>query len=324
MKYIKYRALWISVLGLSTWFFSGPVAAAECLANNGVHTGTFVISSEIVTPYGGSALTCPDGYENGCTIEDVVDGATCDVVNPDGSASYIKIKLVDDFLTWKSYDVGPDEVVGTGDDTPNIIAQGEFGGLDAVFRKNGTGGNGCYWSYGADQVEASASFLKDNNTYMPTRSISFCLDDKQEFTAIPPPTRPEVKECVLLNGESKTIHGVDFVCDNVLPGEQRTIIIVKDTENCVEEPAGSNTYVCDKVPDFGFRDADNNIDFNNVCQCIGVPDPDTGSFPVLKVACDPDPEIEGECEIDAGAEMPAHITLQNEKCFTIGGRRKCF
>jgi len=320
MKYNNCRASCIGVFALSAWFFSGTVSA-ECLANVDPN-----IDSEMVTPYGGSALSCPTGYST-CTINDVFDGAECTgIVNQDGSTSIIRVAVDEENrLNWTSYD----EVSGE----PNVIQAGKFGGIDAVFRTNSTGGQGCAWSFGTDQVTGKADFLKSNGTFMPAKAISFCSDMKQEFTAAPPPPPAEVEQCLLATGQSKVIHGVTFSCPDVPAGETRTVLVAEMTTNCedtgdVDPETGFPIFLCESNPGFGFTDETGNIDFNNVCQCIGPLESMGGITPVAPVTateCDPDPaNAEGGCEVGAGAEVPAGVTFQNQTCFTIGGFRRCF
>ena len=105
--------------------------------------------------------------------------------------------------------------------------------------------------------------------------------------------------------------------------ETRTIVVSKDT-TCGIDP-NDGVYKCVNFPGFGFTDDDGNIDFNNVCQCVG---PATASstgddLPVLQVECDPDPTNPDGCEVD-NAEVPVEALFQNPICFTVGGFRRCF
>ena len=156
---------------------------------------------------------------------------------------------------------------------------------------------------------------------MPAKAISFCSDGIKEFAASPPPPPAVVEECVIPSGQSKEIYGVTFSCPFVGPNEERTIIVVDNTE-CDDD--GFN---CTSVPGFGFlNEFTGELDFNNVCKCVGpaipgaIPDP----FGVVETECDPDPaNVDGGCEI-IDAEIPVEVLITNPTCFTVGGFRRCF
>lgn len=297
MKSLEFKTFLLAGLALSAWIFSASVSATHLIPAAGCVENGY--DSEVVTPYGGSTLSCPSGYQP-CTIENITDGQSCTFIG-----GTIGITVNNKIITW----------------TGNNLAEGYK--IDVVITDTATGANGCFQAFGTDQTGGEAGFYKDNLAPLTTRAIAFCADGNNDVTAVVQPLAV-VEECVIGSGLSKEIHGVTFSCPLVPAGETRTIIVSKDTTNCTNVgTAGDPVYECFPVPGFGFLGDQNTLDFNNVCQCVGGVASSGQS--VLKEECDPDPQNTASgCEVGAEAENPIVVTIQNPKCFTVGGFTRCF
>jgi len=302
MKYF-YSKLWtLTGLALSAWVISGPASAAGCLTAPGV-------DSAVVTEYGGSALTCPTGHPSGCFIGGLKNNGegSCIIDNGDGTEAMIIVNGNKE-ITWTAYKSSGG--VPILDDNNMMIEDTEHG-VDVVITDTATAANGCFQAFGEDQSTGIAGFQRDNGSYLATSSIAFCSDQKIEVTAVAPPIA-EVKECVVDGGtgDSQTIWGVEFACANVPAGETRTIIITNDDR-----------------ADFGFSGPSNStgvLDFNNICQCKGPTL--SGDFDVTEEECDPNPDATvNRCLYKTPvSNTPIVITIQQPKCFTVGGFTRCF
>ena len=318
MRNIDIKTLSLSGVMLALWFFSTG-ATAGCLENG--------YDSEVVTEYGGSTLSCPNNHQ-GCSITDIISGESCVITNPPDAENepptYTSIVINvpnGDYVEWNAY--VSDEFGNLILDTDGNPVPDTDHPIDNIITDTATGANGCFQAFGTDQVSGIAGFQRDNGSYLSTKAASFCTDNNPEVTASAPPPPAEVEECVLASGTSKIIHGVTFSCPEVPDGETRTIVVSKDT-TCTDTDM-DGLLECSSVPDFGFT-TNGDIDFNNVCQCVGanvatgMPSPTTE---VIQTECDPDPE-NPTCVIGDDARVPVEILFQNPKCFTIGGVRKCF
>ena len=300
MKYFDPKTFLLGGLALSAWMFSASVSA-ECVTAAGV-------PSAVVTEYGGSALSCPTGHPSGCLIGGLKNNSqgSCVLDNGDGTEAIV-MATGNKEIEWTAYkSIGGVPIYDEGE----LIEDTEHG-IDVVITDTATGANGCFQAFGEDQSSGIAGFQRDNGSYLATSTIAFCTDQKVEVTAVATPIA-EVKECVIDGGtgESQEIWGVEFACANVPAGETRTIIITNDD-----------------VDDFGFSAAGNTtgiLDFNNVCQCKGPTV--TAEFEVTEEECDPNPDATvNRCLYQTPVNnTPIVITIQQPKCFTVGGFQRCF
>jgi len=194
--------------------------------------------------------------------------------------------------------------------------QDEFGGLirargntDATITDTATGANGCFNAFGTDQFTAIAGFERNNSpgSVFDTKAISFCSDGVKEFTAEAPQPPPVQARCLIPStGETAfEKYGVRVTCPDVPDGEQRTIVISKDTE--------WKDGQLQNVDGYGFFNQNKEIDFNNVCVCVG------GDIAVIhETACIADPSYEGpnKCTVEEGANVPVSVTYQNPFCIS--------
>jgi len=250
----------------------------------------------LVTPYG-AKLACPSGYEE-CSVRFDSEGGNTNNCNT------IEVEIEGDLVVWDSTDADPSE-------------EAPFGAVDAIFTKN-RNGKKCLYSFGSDTFEGLVGY--DEVEYYShgyhnnrPKKVVFCTDLLETGTRSLQPTPELVANC-------DEIHGVTFACDNVPAGETRTIIITKDTEKVSAYDEYENySEELRSVPGFGFLNDEGNIDFNNVCQCVG-PGP-TEAIP----ACNPDPNSTRETKCtNESSETPVNISITNPKCFSIGGFVRCF
>jgi hypothetical protein len=184
------------------------------------------------------------------------------------------------------------------------------GNTDATITDTATGANGCFNAFGTDQYTAIAGFERNNQpgTVFDTKAITFCTDGTKEFTAEAPQPPPTQSRCIVPStGEPLEIYGVGLTCTNVPTGEQRTIVVSKDTEI-----VGG---VLQNVDGYGFfNEETNEIDFNNVCVCVGGDE----NTQLHEIACIADPAYEGpnKCTVEEGANVPVSVTYQNPFCIS--------
>ncbi|MGI9318766.1 MAG: hypothetical protein ACR2QW_15670 [bacterium] len=309
MRYMKLKRLIEFCTLITALAFAAPSFADGCF-----NPFDPLTDNTFVTQYGGADLSCPSagagaGYEE-CVF--TIKNGNVDPISTDCIALGIDIIKVSDTegLIWESSAGEPNSVIPANKK------------VDAILTDSAQGGKGCLYSFGTDQSGGAVGYERSNGNFFPPTKAVFCSDGVAETTAVFEPT-PEVKNCILEvdeNGNSvpKVIHGVDFSCQGVEKGATRTIIVIKDTQNC--DVNGEN---CEEVPAFGFTDGAGNIDFNNVCRCVGN-DFTSGELPDI-LACEPDPEDPNGpgCEV-VDAEVPVDISIQNPKCFTVGGKRRCY
>lgn len=299
-------------LALAGLFFSGSALADGC---SNPFSGT---DNSFVTPYGGADLACPS-TGSGQTYKEceftfkngVVDSMTLGCIELGVEIDGVSVT---NGIEWSS---------SAGVDGSGIPASDK---IDAILTDSAQGGKGCLYSFGVDQTGGTkVGYQRNSGDFFPASRAVFCSDQVEEVTAVVEPPAV-VEECVIADGESKKIHGVTFSCPEVPAGALRTIIVVKDTECDVN---GTN---CNFVPGYGFLGPDGTptqgtIDFNNICQCQGpaVPGSDPGTFGVVSEECDLNPDSSpGDCVVGPGAEVPVDASIQNPKCFTVRGKRKCF
>jgi hypothetical protein len=186
--------------------------------------------------------------------------------------------------------------------------------VDAAVTSNAKGGNGCLYSFDLDAASATAGDPGN------IRSLYLCSDGKYEPIPAPTPPPAVVNGCYLGSGETKNIYGVDVSCPTVPLGEQRTVYIAKDTET---NDNGDLVF----REGFGFTNDDGIIDFKNICICIGG-----STDEILELECNPNPsfftdpalELLPECTITEGAQPVTEIQIQNPRCVTVGGTRRCY
>jgi len=292
MSYIDFNKLLGTGLVVAGLVFSTQVSANGC-----VDAGD---NDTFVTQYGGSTLSCPSSAYTECIVTFKNGNVTSETMGCTDLSLSADIDPVTGGITWESNSLDPEDWI------------------DAALTDSAQGGKGCLYSFGTDKNMGDKLGYATNNTepydfFPPTKAV-FCSDGVAEVAAVVE-SLPEVKNCILEAGQQKEIYGVTFSCDAVGPNQTRTIIVVQDT-TCDE--FGGN---CTGVPAFGFTDGAGNIDFNNVCRCVGD-SANSGGLPSLP-ACEPDPEDPAGCEV-IDAEVPVDISIQNPKCFTVGGKRRCY
>jgi len=189
--------------------------------------------------------------------------------------------------------------------------------VDAAVTSNAKGGNGCLYSFDLDAASATAGDPGN------IRSLYLCSDG--EYEPIPAPTPPpaEVKGCYLGNDDFVEIYGARIFCPTDLKlNEQRTIFVSNDVQ--CDDDTGEN---CTIPEGFGFVNQEGVIDFTNICTCIGGT-----TEQVLELECNPnpsffnDPALEGlpPCTVGEGAQPVTEIQIQNPRCVTVGGTRRCY
>ena len=299
MKYKNYRKFLAVGLSLAGLFFSTQTFAAGCYDPG--------VEDTYVTQYGGSDISCPAEY-----TECVVTFKNGNVTSESGDCATLGITA--------NVDVNTNGILWGSDDSINPY------GIDSEMTNSAQGGKGCLYVHGTDKFAGVIGYATNpasDADFFPATKAVFCSDNVEEVAFVEEPD-PVVTNCTVpeVGGGSLIIHGVQFTCPEVPPGETRTIIIVKDDETFVDDQTGLSTLR--PAPGFGFvEEGTTNIDFNNVCECKGPP-LIGGSLPVEKPACDPDPANEtGGCEV-VDAEVPVNIEIQNPKCFTVGGFRRCY
>jgi hypothetical protein len=300
MKYINFRRL--LVIGFT---LTGLAFSAQTLAEEGCYSDPDM-KDTFTTIYGGASLECPSaGSFDECSV----------TISKKGIPDYSNCQGDLDVTV---------EIIESGEEDAGKIHWTSNDGIDAVLTDSAQGGKGCLTSNGTDKFEGFAGYEKSTGGFFPPTKVVFCSDAFAEYSSAAPPVA-KVEECVIGSGASKEIHGVKFSCPLVPDGETRTIIVSKDT-TC----AGFGTaQECSNVPGFGFTDdATGILDFNNVCQCVGGVG--TSGQVVDKDECDPNPDADGllvpRC-IGENTEInnnPIVITIQQPKCFTVGGFTRCF
>lgn len=290
----------IKMLLIISWSITSITLSSQPIASGCFDPGE---NDTFVTQYGGADLACPtSSVFTECLITLKNGAITSESLGCQDLAIAVEIDPVTGGLNWTSAADPKDRV-------------------DASLTDAAQGGKGCLYSYGTDKEAGTIGYQTSDGDFFPTSKAVFCSDGIEEVSAeVSEPA--VVEECILASGTSQEIFGVTFSCPLVPAGETRTIIVTKDTECNPNDPTD-----CSPVPTFGFTDpVTGNIDFNNVCQCVGpsapgMPPPN----PVETVECDPDPNNQaGGCEVGEDAENPVVITIQQPKCFTIGGFVRCF
>jgi len=260
------------------------------------------IPAPSITAFDGN-LTCDStsGYFGGF----IAGGSGTETfTSPDGSKQFTVTSFIDNGkAVWK---VIHDESLAEG--------VTEFRGIDATISASNKGSKGCNTTFGVDAGSGESAFEKTNGSLVAS-DLYVCANETVDSVPAPPPPPPvEVEECFLNDGDNITIYGVTVQCDGVPLGEQRTIFIAKDTETV----DGQVT----TVPGFGFTDDAGVIDFNNVCICNG-PLPLEGSEP----ECYPDPlnPVPGLELCTVNDAIPSlNVEIQNPRCITYGGSRRCY
>jgi hypothetical protein len=205
------------------------------------------------------------------------------------------------------------------EEAPGPVGWTVLRAIDTSITDAAQGGNGCLVSHGADALAGQLAWRKSNGTNT-LRNLYVCADNTFDPVGTQPaPSVEPVKGCTLEDMQSKTIYGVTVVCQGVPMDEQRTIFVSKDTELNVD------TNNIDPVAGFGFLNEEGEIDFSNVCVCNGP----TSEFE--QPQCDPNPDQVNDPILDAlepctvnNADVSVNIEIQNPRCVTVGGRRRCY
>jgi hypothetical protein len=264
------------------------------------------------TPYSGSVGNCPIG-QNGCSISfgggSGYNTRACSFHSTDAQDETILVTIeataASGAASWTASctkNHSPVSCVG--------VAL-----VDSVRASTGgQSGNGCFYGFDVDAAAGQAGKVPSLNR------LTLCSDGIYE--PIPAPIREPavVQGCYLQSGQTAVIHGVEVSCPAVPNGEQRTIIVAKDTETDLQ---GDLT----RPQGFGFTNTSGIIDFNNICICVG------GSVDEIEeMECNPNPEVytdpalDGlpECTISADSQPPVELSIQNPYCVTVGGGRRCY
>lgn len=290
MKNANCRNLLLVGLSLAGLFCSTQTFADGCFDPG--------VADTYVTQYGGADLSCPSGY-----TECVITFKNGNITSKSDDCAILGITA--------NVDPNTDGILWESDEVINPF------GIDSEMTNSAQGGKGCLITHGTDKFAGTIGYAtnpESDDDFFPATKAVFCSDDEREVASVVVED-PVVKNCILEEGEQKKIYGVTFSCDDVGINQERTIIVVQDTACDIN---GDN---CQGIPAFGFTDGAGNIDFNNVCRCKGN-NTTSGGLPDI-LACDPDPENPGGCEVSS-AEVPVDISIQNPKCFTVGGRRRCY
>jgi hypothetical protein len=226
--------------------------------------------------------------------------------SPDGSMQFTVTSVLDNGkAVWK---VIHDETLPEGSEVT------ELQGIDATISASNKGSKGCNTVFGVDAGSGVSAYQKVNGGFVAS-DLFVCAS--QTIDSVPPPPPPPpvaVEECFLNDGDNITIYGVTVQCDGVPSGEQRTIFIAKDTETVDGQVVS--------VPGFGFTDDAGVIDFKNVCICNG-PLPLEESEP--ECYADPLNPVPGLELCTVNDAIPAlNVEIQNPRCVTYGGSRRCY
>lgn len=252
-----------------------------------------------------------NGYAGGTYIPDdpvCVPGTNC--------------QQLDSYYYAAEFDTSTAEPVGG----PGNLVRAR-GNNDATITDTAQGAQGCFNAWGTDQFTAIAGFERDNQpgSVFETKAISFCSDGIKEITGEEEQPPPKQARCIIPStGETAfEKYGVRVTCPLVPEGLQRTIVISEDTE-CIEylDPQNpilgckldsNNDPLIQEVDGYGFFNANKEIDFNNVCVCVGGDD-----AVIHKTACIADPSYEGpnKCTVEKDANVPVSVTWQNPFCIS--------
>jgi len=318
----------ITGIGLIAFGVGGTVWASGCIDVNPKYPlaselATFVdpddettyeapdesIPAPATTAFDGN-LTCDStsGFFGGF----IADGSgTKTFTSPDGLKQFTVTSFIDNGkAVWK---VVHDESLAEG--------VTEFRGIDATISASNKGSKGCNTTFGVDAGSGESAFEKTNGSLVASDLYVCANETVDSVPTPPPPPAAKIEGCVLQNDDVIDIYGVTIQCRGVPEGQQRTVYIAKDTGD--EDVNGDGK--ADPVPGFGFTNDDGVIDFRNVCIC-------NGPYPVgEELQCDPNPAQPDDPVTDALEpcavvnSVPAlDITIQNPRCITYGGSRRCY
>ena len=262
------------------------------------------IPAPAITAFDGN-LTCDStsGYFGGFISD---SSGTETFTSPDGSMQFTVTSVLDNGkAVWNViHDNTLDPLSGIT----------ELRGIDATISASNKGSKGCNTTFGVDAGSGESAFEKTNGSLVAS-DLFVCANETVDSVPAPPPPPPvEVEECFLNDGDNITIYGVTVKCDDVPRGEQRTIFIAKDTETVDDQVV--------PVPGFGFTDDAGVIDFKNVCIC-------NGPYPLddAEPECYPDPlnPVPGLELCTVNNAIPSlNVEIQNPRCITYGGSRRCY
>lgn len=273
----------------------------------------FVIPAPTVTDFDGNLVCENIGGQFGGQIPDGVGMETFQFVDDEGNKFQFTVEsYLDSFGIAQWRVLLPSEAPPPDDSWTVLYA------IDTAITDAAQGGNGCLAAMGSDAVSGRLAWERSNGGYT-LRNLYVCADTSFDPVGVAPPPPPEpVKGCFLENMDSTVIYGVTVKCEGVPAGEKRTIFVSKDTE--LDEFSQPHP-----VPGYGFLDENGVIDFNNVCICNGPTVPDA------EPQCDPNPDQVNDPVTDAldpctvqDADVQVEISIQNPRCVTVGGSRRCY
>ena len=190
-------------------------------------------------------------------------------------------------------------------------------GIDSTISASNKGAKGCKTTFGVDAGSGESAYEKSNGTLVAS-DLYVCASDVVDSVPGPPaPPVAEVDSCFIAGGGQAVIHDIVIQCPILGPGERRSIYIAKDTIG-VQNSAG--LIEPQPFPGFGFTDETGVIDFNNVCICEG---PIVG---VIETECNPDPvNPNGLPLCTTNDAFPSlNVEIQNPRCITYAGSRRCY
>lgn len=256
----------------------------------------------------GRLETCPSG-QIGCAIDFTKGQTSCNytVTAPDGVPVTVTINtLRAGIAKWSAQCKIGGEVV----DCKGVALVDGVTTTDASKYVD----NSCLYNFGVDAASGSAGF--SGRTIGKLRA---CSDGIYERIPEPLPEPATVAGCFIASGQSKVIDGVTVQCPTVPVGEQRTIVVVSDTVT-----DGGQLVVPEG---FGFTNSNGDIDFGNLCVCIGGDE-----VPPTALECAPTTAYQDKfpelnlplCEVGQGSRPVTELQIQNPVCVVVGGSRRCY
>jgi len=324
-KIIKSAA--ITGVGLIALSVGGTVWAAGCIDAN----PKYPITSDLTTfvdPLDPDTYVAPDESIPAPSVTEFDGNLTCDstsgyfggfIANGSGTETFTSPDGKMQFTVTSFLDNGKAvwNVIQDVPLQPGVMT--ELRGIDSTISASNKGSKGCNTTFGVDAGSGESAFEKNNGSLVASDLYVCANGIVDSVPGPPPPPVAEVKGCVLSSaGDSVEIYNVTIQCTDLLPGEQRTIFVAKDIGDINPDP---NIIDIDVVPGFGFANEEGVIDFNNVCICKGP------SIGVIETECYPDPlnPVPGLELCTVNDAVPSlEVEIQNPRCVTYGGSRRCY
>jgi hypothetical protein len=291
--------------------FSGWAACIDPSPVTAPSGGLLSVDNYWYTLVGGKVEGCPTGLSLLATFP-----------GGNGSYSYTVFDSSDIpvTITLSSTAEGPAAWKAKCSDADGDRSCAGFALVDAVVTSNAKGGNGCLYSFDLDAASATAGDPGN------IRSLYLCSDGEYEPIPAPVEELPPVASCLLDSGVPVDIHGIEVSCPDLDDGEKRTVIVSKDGKFDVLADGSIDFTNFTPAPGFGFTNQAGEIDFNNICLCIGGIEGTETEF-----QCNPAPEFftgpafDGLEPCTVNNALPVtEVQIQNPTCVVQGGRRRCF